>query len=422
MEVLSYEVLKQAVSGNAAAIRTITRLEPAGGPGDKLFPPTYVKEGKAETKYALETRRIGGREARVVLIDSVASQANRMEEALLEGWRRGELRFPVVQVDFSKEKGLEDLEQITALQAPHRIADAILRDSLLDGQPFRMTPVGTAFTESTPNRATGMYRYCPTALIFGIWDSTGPKGGMGAKFQRCITSEIVGVDAVTGVKTASRLDPMQIERKAGPVFAHKDEPQGWTLDAAEAAKDKKGQPIPYGGDKEKGLPSAINHGNIPPSIDMEAGGVTVDHAVHTTVLSLAGLRRLRFPLNVSNTAVPQQERDVAEAAARTALAALGLAGIVWNREVGYDLRSRCVMVPTEALVFELVANDGSEPKRFTLTRESASALLAKAGAQAAEHGFGWEHAPISLKPAPKLVQLVRHSRDLSRAGDTQAGA
>ncbi len=245
MDNLTLSKLKEAITGPYAAIRSVTRLEPAGGPSDKLFPPTFVKEGQSETKYAIEARRIDGREVKVVLLDSVASQANRMEEALLEAWRRQELNFPVVQVDFAKQDGLEDLEQISALQAPHRIADAILRDSVLGGKPFRHTDAGIAFTESSPNRATGMYRYCPTALVFGVWDSTGPKGGLGAKFQRCLTSEIAGLDVVTGVKTASRIDPLSIQRKAGPIFQKKGDPLEWTLDEKAAEKDKSGKSVAF---------------------------------------------------------------------------------------------------------------------------------------------------------------------------------
>ena len=99
---LNLAVLQDAIAGDYPAIRRITRLQPAGGKGDKIFPPTYMKEGRAETKYAFEKRRIDGEEVICVLLDSVASQANRMEEALLEGWHRGELRcFPLIQVDFS---------------------------------------------------------------------------------------------------------------------------------------------------------------------------------------------------------------------------------------------------------------------------------------------------------------------------------
>ncbi|WP_437677225.1 type I-G CRISPR-associated RAMP protein Csb1/Cas7g [Sorangium sp. So ce131] len=421
MRSLDLDTLTNAVAGGAAAIRAITRLEPAGGPGDKVFPPTYVKERSATTKYAMEPRRIDGREVTTVLLDSVASQANRFEEALLEGWRRGELPFPVVQVDFSNEEGLADLEQITALQAPHRIADALLRDSVLGGTPFRHTAVGKEVTDARPTHATAMFKYCPTALVLGVWDSTGPKGGMGAKFQRCLVSEIVGIDVATGVKTASRLDPASIQTKAGPVFKHKDPSQDWTVDPKDAELSK-GKPVEFsrsGGDGKKGSPSAINHGNIPPSIDGEAGGVTMSHAVQTTVLSLGALRRLRFQTACSGERLPAEQRDAAEAAARTALAALALAAIVYQRDQGYDLRSRSLLVPKEPLLFELIGRDGGEPERFSLSRAEAAALLKGAEHKARQLGLGWDPKPITLTPAPKLAGLIRKSRELAARGEAE---
>jgi CRISPR-associated protein Csb1 len=414
--------LTDAVSG-AAAIRAVTRLEPAGGPSDKVFPPTYVKERSAETKYACEMRRVGDREVPTVLLDSVASQANRFEEALLEGWRRGELAFPLVQVDFSKEDGLEDLEQITSLQAPHRIADALLRDSVLDAQPFRQTAVGKEVTDARPNHATAMYKHCPTALIFGVWDSTGPKGGLGAKFQRSLVSEIVGFDVAIGVKTASRIDPAGIQTKAGPIFKAKDDAEEWTVDP-KSADQAKGKPVEFsrsggGGDGKKGSPSAINHGNIPPTIDAEAGGVTMSHAVQTTVLSLGGLRRLRFQRTCAGEPIPKERRDAAESAARTSLAALALAAVVYQRENDYDLRSRSILVAKEPLTFEIVGRDGGEPRRFTLGKSGAAALLKAAEANAREHGLGWDPKPITLTPAPKLAGLIRKSRELSSRGEPE---
>jgi CRISPR-associated protein Csb1 len=422
MNSLDLDTLAAAVAGGAAAIRAITRLAPAGGPGDKVFPPTYVKERAAATKYALETRRVDGREVPTVLLDSVASQANRFEEALLEGWRRKELPFPVVAVDFSKEAGLEDLEQITALQAPHRIADALLRDSVLGGAPFRHTAIGKEVTDARPTHATAMYKYCPTALVFGVWDSTGPKGGLGAKFQRCLVSEIVGIDVALGVKTASRIDPAGIQTKAGPVYKHKDPAQEWTVDPNEA-EQLKGKPVEFsrssGGDGKKGSPSAINHGNIPPSIDQEAGGVTMSHAVQTTVLSLAGLRRLRFQTTCSRESIPAATRDAAEAAAHTALGALALAAVVYQRQNDYDLRSRSILVPTEPLVFEIVGREGGEPQRFSLSKAEAAALLQAAEKKARKHGLGWDAAPVWLTPAPKLAGLIRKSRELSASGEAE---
>ena len=41
MEKLTFDILKKAVAGTAAAFRCITEYQPAGGVGDKVFPPTY---------------------------------------------------------------------------------------------------------------------------------------------------------------------------------------------------------------------------------------------------------------------------------------------------------------------------------------------------------------------------------------------
>jgi CRISPR-associated protein Csb1 len=420
---LTLSQLHDAVAGGAAAIRAITRLEPAGGSGDKVFPPTYLKERGASTKYAFERRIIDGHEVSTVLLDSVASQANRMEEALLEGFRRGELGFPVVEVDFSKQDGLEDLDRITSLQAPHRIADALLRDSLKGSTPFRATPEGREFTDSRPNHATGMYKHCPTALIFGCWDSTGPKGGLGSKFSRCLVSEIVGINAVSGVKTASRIDPAGIQRNAGPVFESKANKDEWTSLESEAASEK-GKPKLFsrkGAEgKEKGTPAGINHGNIPPSIDAESGGVTIDHAVQTVVLSLAGLRRLRFVNRVDGQPFDPNDpklRLAAEASARTALAALALAAVVYQRDNDFDLRSRSLLVAKGPLTFEVLGRDGGPPAKFTLDRAAAAALVADATRQAEKYGLGWSAEPLLLEPAPKLAKLIRISRERAAAGE-----
>ena len=131
---LTLQTLEQAVI-SGVAFRARVRLAPAGGPGAKVFPPTYVSDDNAQhgqTRYATETRRVDGRDQPCVLLDSVASQANRMEEALLDAWEAGRLDFPLVRVDFSAADA--ELEarvgSVSALEAPHRIYDAILRDSV----------------------------------------------------------------------------------------------------------------------------------------------------------------------------------------------------------------------------------------------------------------------------------------------------
>ena len=41
MDTLTLAHIKEALSGNAAAFRSVTEYQSAGGPGDKIFPPTY---------------------------------------------------------------------------------------------------------------------------------------------------------------------------------------------------------------------------------------------------------------------------------------------------------------------------------------------------------------------------------------------
>ena len=141
----------------------------------------------------------------------------------------------------------------------------------------------------------------------------------------------------------------------------------------------------------------------------------MSHAVHTVVLSLAGLRRLRFQQRVDGTPIPAAERDRVETAARTALAALALAGVVYQRRNGYDLRSRSLLVASEPLMFELLQRDGGEPVPFTV--EDAAALLREAVAVAAAQGLGWDSTPVRLRPTPKLAHLILESRKLKVAGD-----
>ena len=395
---LTLEVLKQAVAGHAAAFRCVTEYQPVGGVGDKVFPPTY--EGG---KYAVEKRILdGGEIVDCVLLDSVQSQANRMESALLEARRTGRIELPLVTVRFDHDS-LKKKFTVTSLEAPHRVADAILRDSLLDGVIFRRSEKGKVLDTADVRNATGLFGVCPTALVFGLWDSTGPRGGLGAKFQRALVSEMMGLDAQGGMKTSSRIDPAFIMLGAGPVYeraAKNEATPDWTLDPVLAAKEKN-QAKKLGKD---GKPSEANHGNVTPGI--ATGGFTISRGLQTTVLSLTALRRLRFPLNGADS------EPAVDRAARTVLAALGLLGAVLVREDGADLRSRCQLFPTEKFVWELLDCPGEEPKRCALTANEAIELFNGAVSEAKTARLPWE-GEILLKPSDELIQLVAKSQDLA---------
>jgi CRISPR-associated protein Csb1 len=379
-----------------------------------VFPPTYGVDSRAEHNYAFEKRRIDGEDVPCVLLDSVASQANRRELALLQAVRDKEASVPLVTVDF-RDTAVPELDRISSLEAPHRIFDALLRDSTLDGVLFRLSDVGRAITDATHRNAAAIFRWSPTTLLFGGWDSTGPKGGKGAKYERAITAEITAINSEFGVKTSSRIDPAGIELKAGPVYEAID--GSWTLNETEAVKDAKGKPVAVssGGEGAAGRPSQVNHGNIVPSIDSKAGGITADRFEAITVLSFPALRRLRFPTDSEGRPLEGDRRAKAEATAHTAIAALGLASTVLALEDGFDLRSRCVLAPKGPIDFELLSRDG-EATEFVLSRGDALELLTAGVETARAAGLAWQDEEILLRPTDRLIELVRRSHELAATG------
>jgi CRISPR-associated protein Csb1 len=418
---ITYSELLDGIAGDVVGIRCRTRLQPLGGPGDKVFPPTYGVADSAETRYALEERfvpsgdGIEGKPVTSVVMDSVASQANRFELALLAAIRRGEVSIPVTSVDFAGS-GLVGLDRVSDYEAPHRIFDAILRDSYDGEYLFRNGPVGRAITEARPRDAAALYYHSPHTLVYGGWDSTGPRGGLGAKYERAITSEIVALEVQTGVKTGSRIDPLGVEKGAGPLYEGQD--GSWTLEETEARKEK-GQPVKLGSasKSEAGRPSQANHGNVTPTIDSKAGGITAGQIVGTTVLSFIQLRRLQFPRSPQGEAFEGAVRGNAERAARAALAALGLASVALAFEEGFDLRSRCVLVPEGLTAFEAIGRHGSVTV-FELSSSDAIKLVTEAADGAAGAGIGWRSGELTLRPAARLVDLIKRSQQLAERSES----
>jgi CRISPR-associated protein Csb1 len=438
---LTYDILKDAVAGSAAAFRLTLKLEAVS---PKVFPPTY--EGG---KYATETRRINGQDVPCVLLDSVPSQANRMEQALQDAWLGNEIELPVVSADFSAV-GNPGVPKVTSLQAPHRIADAILRDSYLGKMRFRQSDVGKELDQLSGAYATPLLKYAPHCLVFGMCDSTGPRGGLGVKFSRALVSEIIGVNSAPGVTTASRLDPLGIQKLVDKedeqgVAIYRARDGGWTLDK-DKAEEKNGKKVLYG---KKGKPSEINHGNVTPDIvyrrdknrnlilgDVERpvmmvvlsngdegghkyvirderrpipiGGYTIDYAEQTTVLSLPAMRRLRFPAKPGEKSPPG-----GDVAARTYLAALGLLGATLTVEGGYDLRSRCLLRATEPVRWHLLGCPGEADKPFVLEKQGAIALYKNALDAVKTAKLPIQNEEIILKPSDDLVKLVKKSMDLA---------
>ena len=192
---MTLETLTEAVRGGAAAIRIVTHLEPVGHERDKVFPPTY-----AGGEYALEDRypapptanvstdeNAAQRKAdeppvRAVLLHSVAGQANLLEEALKAAIAEARVSsVPLLKVSFDGTAAAEYLrEPITVLDAPHRVFDAIFRDSEVPGANnsptgFSETAAGQAIATASLANATPLYEWSPTSLLFGCWNSANDK-------------------------------------------------------------------------------------------------------------------------------------------------------------------------------------------------------------------------------------------------------
>jgi CRISPR-associated protein Csb1 len=395
---LNLNDLITAVAGSAAAFRSVTKLQPVGGEGDKVFPATY--SGGA---YATERRALNGHVVDCVLLDSVQSQANRAEEGLKLAVEREKLKLPLIEVDFQKAnaKFRNPLPNLTSLDVPHRLADAILRDSMLpDGTRFSKSQYAQRWGRSNLWNATAVFELCPTALVFGMWGSPDKPGGLGAKFERAFVSEIMSVDVVRNTAEGTDAEGNGARNDLVNVRA------GFRIDPLNSSKNVLIKQNDDGSFQVGGKvrPSEINHGNIP--FETANTGIRFRYAEQTTVISLGALRKLRFPLDGSDD---PRVND----AGRTALAALGLCAGVLASEANTTLRSRCHLWPVEEREWELLEKPGQNPRKFRMNGDEAIALLNKSIEAAKQAGLPWMEEKLTLTPSPELIELVRQSQEMA---------
>ena len=276
--------LSLAVSGNGVAFRCRVTLQPAAGEGTKVFPPTY-----AGAVYATEKRRLPATRTPSSACCWTASRARRT------GWRRPSSRRsmpggsrcrssrwisrPISRA--SPEGGHATARpgrqgQLAAGAAPDRRRDP-------PRQPARRRPVpeseiGKRIGMVSARDATALFELCPTALVFGMWDSTGPKGGLGAQVragdgrrdrghQRGVRREDQQPDRPPGNPAESRArlcEPTEI---------------GWTLEES-LAKNGENKPVMLGKDGGRPRPTMATSRPRLSERDKEtkdylAGGVTI---------------------------------------------------------------------------------------------------------------------------------------------------
>lgn len=393
------EALDPATAGDlrgAAAIRLRPSLQPAGGPGTKVMPPTYAPERQGEPpRYVHEERKIDGETKPCVSLDSVASQANRLEVALSGAIESGELHVPNIWVD-QGEFGLH-----SALDFSHRAFDAWIEDAESeDGTAFGGSDLWKeGLAVSHRHNLTALMTHCPTSILLGSWASRSKNPQGTTRLARVLTSEIIGVGYVEGQRAAGKID---VHNVSSGVTVYVGEKARVVTDPKEARGGPKSpKKFPTKAKGEVGRPSAAGYGNVAPSL-AQHGGVTIDYALQIATLSLPALRECRFPENGNSSS----ERDIA---GRVMLASLGLRMLALQVDQGYDLRSGCLLVPEGEPIFEMVDRLGQVAGSWSAISLPTREILDAAVAGGKSNGIDWSEGDISLRASEAQLELLRQS-------------
>jgi CRISPR-associated protein Csb1 len=307
--------------GGPSAIVLKEYLEPAAGAGEVIFPPTFAPpEGKEDVGagYIID----GEGEKSVCVLDTVGSQANRLEAVFQEERYRG--LVPQIQIKVKERI-------VNLLEVGHRAADAVVRSTELAPaleKAFRASGVG--------DDAEALAKIAPTSLVFGAWDSRASQ----AKVPRVIDSTI----RAFGVRKLKR---------AAQYFSALE---------SEEVRDL------LGGDGQNKALSAAGFLDAPSG--ETHGGVVVDgRIVRTTVVNLTAIRSLGASSAERETALRRY--------------ILGLTLLAACAPMDMFLRQGCLLIRSEEKTPEsqLVYRDGRrEPLKLTLdeaetfAREAAAAF------------------------------------------------
>ena len=140
-----------------------------------IYPPTYADIG-----YNIDP--VDGK--KVALVDSVGSQANRMEPLFKStSDKREDWLVPQIQIALGKDTKEAKAARLSLLDLAHRGADAVVQSS---GQLAKDVRAAFAKLRETGD-AVPLCAIAPTSLLFGVWDS---RGSSSEKRPRLIRSVI----------------------------------------------------------------------------------------------------------------------------------------------------------------------------------------------------------------------------------------
>lgn len=270
-----------------AALVIREQLAPAEGVDAVFFPATY-----AEIGYNIDggDRTNDFNAYNIALVDSVGSQANRIEPL----FTKDEYAKLVPQIIIKAGD-----KAINLLDAGHRAGDAIVRCSSLQSE------LQTAFKSLLKGNAVLLARIAPTSLVFGVWDSRGTQ----AKLPRLLASVVRAYNVRKLTRSATYIAPVDCTAE-GLISAE---------DAEKASKDSK-NPL-----SQTGLVNALankTHGGV-----IADGGIRRD-----ATLALSALKLLKAKSDKHNAS----DKDHDDATLKLRRYILGLALVAFTRlPLGY---------------------------------------------------------------------------------------
>jgi len=340
-------------------------LMPMEGAGHVLFPPTYAA-GQTDGfpgGYTINRFEKEGKPS-VCLIDSVGSQANRLEPVFLEP-PYCEL-VPAVTV-----KAGEVIKSI--LEMPHRAGDACVRCSVLHQE------LHDAFLQTLLGNFTPMAKLAPTSLALGAWDARDTQ----AKLPRLVGSTIRAYDIRELTRRAQYTTSMSYID-----LGLLEKPDDDDKPTKEAYADRGFSQVPA-----PGYP----------------GGILADGGVErSTTLSLSALRRIHAKGGAMETLKLRRYL-------------LGLSMVVFTLPQDGYLRQGCSLVRDVSKPYEYVEayGDGRRPE-LKLTHEEA---LAYAKMAAKAFGVGPDrHVDFSKTMAEEDIAKAKAKKNGKKGKKDKADA
>lgn len=330
-----------------------------------IFPPTYADIG-----YNIETLDQSGEIKNVCTIDSVGSQANRMEP-LFKKLPYSNL-VPQIEIEIRKPpakgqaKG-EIIDTVNLLDAGHRIADAVVRFS------SGADEIQGAFQNLKNGNAIPMAKLSPTSLVFGCWDSRDTQ----EKVKRIIRSTIRGYNVHELNNCAQYLAPVKHYEDAG-------------LEKKELEKTIKG--------KKKG--SIMGFYDNPSG--KNPGGVCLDsgsQVIRDAALSLSALRGL------------QMVKDDSTVTLRRYIFGLSLVAISAPQEPLLRMGCELTADPEKPSKWELVRCDGTR-ELFSFSHDEVLAY-----AQAAASAFEISGSKTFVFDSKKANEALKEKGKKENEGD-----